>query len=44
VYETDFDIQRGLLAGVTLGRLDLTAYIFNPDDSPSLVVAFGVGF
>lgn len=44
VYETDFDIQRGLLAGVTLGRLDLTAYVFNPDDSPTLVIAFGAGF
>jgi hypothetical protein len=42
-YETDRDIQRGLLAGVSLSNLDLTVYYFNPDDSDATVVV-GVGF
>ena len=41
-YETDFDFQRGVLVGLTLQDMDLTAYVFNPDDDPTLV--FGVGF
>jgi hypothetical protein len=28
-YETDLDIQRGLLVGVTYERVDLTTYVFN---------------
>ena len=44
VYETAFDIQRGLLAGVTVGRVDLTAYVLNPDEDTTVVLAVGVGF
>ena len=44
VYETDFDIQRGLLLGASLGRLDLTAYVLNPDETPTLVLAVAAGF
>ena len=44
VYDTAFDIQRGLLAGVTLGRVDLTAYVLNPDEDTTVVLAVGVGF
>jgi len=45
VYRTDRDIQRGLLAGVTYGPLDLVAYLFNPDDEqPTVVIAVAVGF
>lgn len=44
-YETDRDIQRGLLAGVSFKRLDLTGYVFNPDDEkPTWVVAVAVTF
>ena len=43
VYETDHDIQRGLLAGVLFKKLDLTTYVFNPDESkPTMVVARSV--
>jgi len=42
VYETDFDIQRGLLFGLSYRSLDLTACIFNLDDSHPMVV-IGVG-
>lgn len=40
-YETDFDIQRGLLLGVSIERLTFTAYVLNPDEDPT--VALGVG-
>jgi hypothetical protein len=44
VYETDFDIQRGLLLGASFGRLDVTAYVLNPDESPTVVLAAAAGF
>jgi hypothetical protein len=30
-YQTDVDVQRGLLFGVSFKKLDVTSYIFNPD-------------
>jgi hypothetical protein len=45
VYETDFDIQRGILLGLTYNQLDLTTCIFNLDDShPMVVVGVGLSF
>ena len=44
VYETDFDIQRGLLLGASFSRLDITAYVLNPDETPTLVLAAAAGF
>ena len=42
-YQVD-RVQRGLLVG-TIRMLDLTAYLFNPDDSkPILILAFAVSF
>lgn len=32
LYKTDRDIQRGLLAGVSFRILDVSGYVFNPDD------------
>jgi hypothetical protein len=43
-YETEFEIQRGLLAGYSFERLETTAYAFNPDDSPTWVLAIGGRF
>jgi hypothetical protein len=43
-YDSDRDIQRGLLAGLSLKRVYVTAYVFNPDDDPSWVFAVGLGF
>lgn len=44
-YKADRDIQRGLLAGFSLNRLDLTAYVFNPDESkPTVILAAGLHF
>lgn len=42
-YETDHDIQRGLLVGFSYKSLDLTTYVFNPDDNQPTVVV-GVAF
>jgi len=45
VYETDHDVQRGLLAGFSFKRVDLTAYVLNLDDSrPTVVAAIAVSF
>ncbi len=44
-YQSDRDIQRGLLVGFTYKQLDLAAYVFNPDDSePVIVVAMRFDF
>ena len=37
-YQSDRDIQRGLLAGFSYKRADLTGYVFNPDSSARFVV------
>jgi hypothetical protein len=38
-------IQRGLLVGFSFKKLDLTTYVFNPDDSqPTVVVAVAPSF
>ncbi|HEU4515893.1 MAG TPA: hypothetical protein VFR77_01195 [Steroidobacteraceae bacterium] len=44
VYETGFDIQRGFLAGASFEWLDVTAYVLNPDDSPTFVLAAAASF
>jgi hypothetical protein len=38
VYETERDIQRGLLVGISYKDLEATTYVFNPDDSKPVVV------
>jgi hypothetical protein len=44
-YQTEREVQRGLLMGASIGMLDVTGYLFNPDDSkPILVLAFAVSF
>ena len=44
-YETDREIQRGLILRGTVRNLDVTTYILNPDEStPILVLAFGFSF
>jgi hypothetical protein len=44
LYETDRDVQRGVLAGFSWRRVDLAGYVFNPDDEPTWVVAVGFNF
>ena len=44
VYMTDRDIQRGVLAGFSFKNVDLTGYVLNPDDTPTVVLAVGVTF
>ena len=40
LYQTDRDIERGVLAGFSFKKMSLTGYVLNPDDDPTLV--FGV--
>jgi hypothetical protein len=45
VYQTDREIQRGLLAGFSFKALDVTGYVFNPDDEkPTYVLTVAVTF
>ena len=43
-YQTEFDIQRGFFAGFSYQRAEVAAYVFNPDASPTIVLAVSVGF
>ena len=44
-YQTEFDIQRGLLAGFSYKKVDFTTYIFNFGwTDPTIVLAAGVNF
>ena len=45
VYQTDRDIQRGLLAGYSFKQLGVTGYVFNPDDEkPTFVLSIAITF
>jgi len=45
LYQSEFDIQRGFLAGFAYKKMSFTAYIFNPDASePTLVLGVGLEF
>jgi len=45
LYQTDFDIQRGVLVGFSYRKASFTAYVFNPDASkPVVVLALGFSF
>jgi hypothetical protein len=44
-YQTDLDVQRGLLLGFSYKWADFGAYLFNPDrDHPTLVFSVAVNF
>ena len=44
-YQTELDVQRGLLVGFNDQKVDFTTYLFNPDqDKPTVVLAVGVTF
>ncbi len=44
-YQTDRDIQRGVLVGLTYKSLSFTTYVFNPDESrPTVVLAAALTF
>jgi hypothetical protein len=44
-YQTEFDIQRGLFASVSLRRAQIAAYVLNPDaNQPTVVLGVIVGF
>lgn len=44
-YESHRELQRGLLAGLSYDKADMSAYVFNPDDDrPIVVVAVEVTY
>jgi hypothetical protein len=44
-YETDRDIQRGVLVGVTYKHLDVSGFVLNPDDDkPIVAIALRLSF
>ena len=44
-YESDREVQRGLLVGFTYNKVDLSAHVLNPDDDePTFVIAVGLDF
>jgi hypothetical protein len=44
-YQTEFSVQRGLLAGLSYKKLDFTAYLFDPGSkNPTGVIILGVRF
>jgi hypothetical protein len=44
-YQTEVDIQRGLLVGFSYKKIDFTTYVFNLDrDKPTWVFSVGVSF
>jgi hypothetical protein len=44
-YQTDVDIQRGLLVGFSYKKIDFTTYVFNLDrDKPTWIFSVGVSF
>ena len=45
VYETNLEIQRGVLVGFAYKQANFTTYVFNPDQSnPTAVVSVGLDF
>lgn len=44
VYQTAFEVQRGFFAGFSYQRVEMAAYVFDPDASPTVVIAISVGF
>ncbi len=45
LYQTDRDIQRGVLLGLSLKHVNFTGYVFNPDEAqPTFVIAVGLAF
>jgi hypothetical protein len=44
VYETEFDIQRGLFGTLAFGRWELSTYVFNPDTTPTVILGVSFAF
>jgi len=43
-YQSSRDIQRGLFATAEWNRFNVGAYVFNPDDTPTFILAAGASF
>jgi hypothetical protein len=44
-YESELDIQRGFLVGLSYKQVGVTGYVFNPDkNNPTYVLSVGIEF
>ena len=43
-YQTERDIQRGFFGSITWKALYFSGFVFNPDDSPTVVLAVGFSY
>jgi hypothetical protein len=44
LYESDREVNPGLLVGFSYGSATATAYVLNPDDDPTVIVSLGLEF
>jgi hypothetical protein len=44
VYESDREVNPGLLVGVSYRSAYATAYVLNPDDDPTVIISLGLEF
>jgi hypothetical protein len=44
LFQTDLEIQRGLLAGVGLKSFELNTYVYNIGDDPFMIIALSANF
>lgn len=45
LYESNLEIQKGILAGLSLGDLTFTGYLFNPfSDNPFVIASLAINF
>lgn len=44
LYQTEFDTQRGMMASISIQKLNLNAYLFNPDKNPFWVFSIRIPF
>lgn len=43
-YQTERDIQRGFFGSITWKELYFSGFVFNPDDSPTVILAVGFSY
>lgn len=43
-FHTDLDVQRGFLVGFSHKKMEFTTYVFNPNETPTVVLEVGFSF
>jgi hypothetical protein len=44
LFQTELEIQRGLLVGVGLDKLELNTYVYNIGDDPFVIITLSANF